>query len=655
MRKGKTALCLITATGLTFHAFNPNFLSSSSDSFPNFPEKLRAPIHGFNRSSRAIATIAFTAVDYKFTLHGLSVDSDEYRQKLSEVHRRSASRIRKLCEVNRGFYVKAGQFVAALRQVPKEYSLTLSSLQDQAVPYHFKAIKEVLIRNLGPELSDMFLSLDEHPIAAASIAQVHRGVLKGHQEVAIKVQYPDLEQQMKIDTTTMYFLSKSLAWFFPEYRFEWLVSEFVQSISLELGELLDDIDKLERETKPRLETWTPNPDCGLGTWDLEPEPHVYSLDLEPESWTWNTITCALNLNPINLGSGRLLPETNFENFLSFKFLQKLNSKECSREVEKEVILEIIIEDSEDNNGFRLFNCSTDFIQEARNSETTANNFANNKWVKVPRVFWDLTTHQVLTMEFCTGQKVDDVEYLKERRIHPMKVAEVLLEVFAEMIFIHGFLHGDPHPGNILVSPEGQNGFSLVILDHGIYKKLDEGFRLDYCQLWKALILLDSKNLQRLGERFGVAKYSRYFPVIFTGRTIDSKSALGKAMSVEERRNLKQELKSLKMEDVSSFMESLPSDFLTILRTDGLLRSIVSKLGAPQRVRLLAYGKYALYGLSPKLNPESDFALKVVFSRLKAHASYYRLRLIIEVLQLLSWMAKVKLLLYTMYEKIRLCC
>lgn len=37
---------------------------------------------------------------------------------------------------------------------------------------------------------------------------------------------------------------------------------------------------------------------------------------------------------------------------------------------------------------------------------------------------------------------------------------MLLEVFAEMIFIHGFLHGDPHPGNILVCPEGQNGFSL---------------------------------------------------------------------------------------------------------------------------------------------------------------------------------------------------
>ena len=60
----------------------------------------------------------------------------------------------------------------------------------------------------------------------------------------------------------------------------------------------------------------------------------------------------------------------------------------------------------------------------------------------------------------------------------------------------------------------------VLLDHGIYKQLDDKFRLDYCQLWKALILLDSKKLQHLGEQFGVAKYSKYFPVIFTGRTVD---------------------------------------------------------------------------------------------------------------------------------------
>lgn len=108
--------------------------------------------------------------------------------------------------------MKAGQFVASLKQVPQEYSLVLSSLQDQAVPCSFKDIKQVLQSNLGRDLKNIFLSFDEQPVAAASIAQVHHAILKDHQEVAVKVQYPGLESQMKIDITTMSFLSKSVAW-----------------------------------------------------------------------------------------------------------------------------------------------------------------------------------------------------------------------------------------------------------------------------------------------------------------------------------------------------------------------------------------------------------------------------------------------------------
>ncbi|XP_058185430.1 uncharacterized protein LOC131302689 isoform X1 [Rhododendron vialii] len=506
----KTSLYLLTAAGA-------GALAAQTIYPTPVPEEIRAGISGIVRSSRAVWTIASTVVDYKYSLHGLSEDSDDYRRVLSEVHLCSAKRILKLCEANKGFYVKAGQFVAALRQVPKEYSSTLSSLQDQAVPCHFKAIKEVLTSSLGPDLSEIFLSFDEHPVAAASIAQVHRAVLKDHQEVAVKVQYPGLEHQFKIDIAAMSFLSKFVALFFLEYRFGWLVSEFAESVALEL----------------------------------------------------------------------------------------------------------------------------DFIHEARNAERTARNFKNNTVVRVPHIFWDFTTRRVLTMEFCQGCKVDDLEFMIEMGIEPIKVAKALVEVFAEMIFVHGFVHGDPHPGNILVSPEGPNSFCLVLLDHGIYKELDEGFRWDYCQLWKALILLDANKILQLGERFGVGKYSRYFPLIFTGRTIDSKSVLGRGMSAEERKNIKQELQSLKMEDLSSFMESLPSDFLTILRTDGLLRSLLSKLGAPHRVRLLAYAKYAIQGLSPKLNPESDYAVKVMFSRFVAKMSYLRLRLILELLELLSWTEQVR--------------
>ncbi|TYH63594.1 hypothetical protein ES332_D07G204100v1 [Gossypium tomentosum] len=485
--KATAAFCLITAGCFTSQA---NLLPFSD-----------SPVsQGILRSSRAICTVAITVADYKYSLYGLPNDCDEYRRLLSEVHLRSAKRLLKLCEINKGFYVKAGQFVSSLRQIPKEYSLTLSSLQDQVVPYDFKVIKEVLVSNLGQDPSELFTWFNEQPIAAASIAQVHHAMLKDHQEVAIK--------------------------FFPEFRFRWLVSEFTEAISLEL----------------------------------------------------------------------------------------------------------------------------DFVQEARNFETMSNNFRNNKVVRIPRIFWDLTTNQVLTMQFCHGHKVDDVVFLKGMKINPEKVAKKLLEVFAEMIFVHGFLHGDPHPGNILVSIEGQGGFSLVLLDHGICKKLDEVFRLEYCQLWKALILLDSRKIQHLAERFGVGKYYRYLPIIFSGRTIDSKSGIGKGMLVEEQKKLKQHLKALKMEDISSFMESLPSNFLIILRTDELLRSTVSKLDASKWVRLLTYGKYASLGLSPKSNPCSGLTSFALYTRLIGNIEYILLRLTIGVMNLVLWMEKLKRCLNKFYGK-----
>uniref|UniRef100_A0A0A9BUQ2 ABC1 atypical kinase-like domain-containing protein n=1 Tax=Arundo donax TaxID=35708 RepID=A0A0A9BUQ2_ARUDO len=325
--------------------------------------------HGVARSSRAVYTIGFVVADYKYSLRGLDSVSADYRVKLSEVNLRSAKKLLKLCERNGGFYVKAGQYVSSLRQVPKEYSSTLSCLQDQATPSKFQDIKIVIEQNFGKELHDIFLEFDEHPIAAASIAQVHRGRLHNNQDVAVKVQYPGLEQRIKIDIMTMSFLSKAVSWIFPDYKFGRLLVEFEKSMSMEL----------------------------------------------------------------------------------------------------------------------------DFTQEAKNSERTASCFRKNSVVKVPYVFWQLTTREVLTMEFCYGHKVNDLDFLRRADISPTKVAKALIELFGEMIFVHGFVHGDPHPGNILVSPQGHGKFSLVLLDHGIYRELDQKFRLDYCQLWKALILLDTKK------------------------------------------------------------------------------------------------------------------------------------------------------------------
>ncbi|XP_009404221.2 uncharacterized protein LOC103987593 isoform X2 [Musa acuminata AAA Group] len=498
----------IAVAGLAWNA-SPRPAVAADSSFSSSREKISSAVNGVIRSSRAIYTIAFVVVDYKYSLRSLPSGSSDYRMKVSEVHLRSAKRLLKLCEANKGFYVKAGQFVSSLRQVPKEYTSILSSLQDQAIPCHFKDIEDVIASNLGKDLSEIFLAFDEQPIAAASIAQVHHGLLKNNQEVAVK--YPGLEQKMKIDITTMTILSKSVSRIFPDYRFDRIIEEFERAMALEL----------------------------------------------------------------------------------------------------------------------------DFIQEAKNSERAARYFRNNKIVRIPGVFWDLTTSQVLTMQFCSGHKVDDVEFMRDSNINPREVAKSLMDIFAQMIFVHGFVHGDPHPGNILVSREGRTGFSIVLLDHGIYRELDERFRSDYCELWKALILLDSKKIQLLGEKFGVGKYSKYFPVIFTGRTMESKSALGTQLSNEERRLLKQELRSLKMDDISAFMECLPSDFFPILRTDGLLRSILGKLGAPRHVRLLAYAKYALYGLETHENLDHGLTASSVLCAFRANISYFWLRILLEFLTLVS--------------------
>ncbi|XP_078172593.1 protein kinase superfamily protein isoform X2 [Carex rostrata] len=500
--RGRSSLLLSAAAAAAFTA------AASSTS----GESASLAADGIIRSSRAISTIAFVVADYKYSLRGLPRDSEDYLFKLSEVHLRSAKKLLKLCEANGGFYVKAGQFVSSLRQVPKEYTSTLSCLQDKATPYNFADIKVVIERNLGKDLTTLFLAFDEQPVAAASIAQVHHGVLNNKQEVAIKVQYPGLEQRMKIDIMTMAILSKSISKVFPEFRFERVLRQFQQTMSLEL----------------------------------------------------------------------------------------------------------------------------DFLQEANNSQRVATYFRKNKAVKVPIVFrvgTDLTTPQVLTMEFCYGQKVDDLDYLQEVGINPAKVAKTLMELFAEMIFVHGFVHGDPHPGNILVSSQGNGRFNLVLLDHGIYRELDEEFRVDYCQLWRALIMLDSRKILDLGEKFGVGKYSKYFPVIFTGRTIESKSALGIQMSKEESKHLKDELRYLTLEDLTSFMDSLPPDFLVILRTDGLLRSIIGKLGVGRHVRLLAYAKHALYGVE-KQHGSKGF-VKNTFSRIRINITYLYLKLLLESMGLLS--------------------
>ncbi|XP_077395474.1 aarF domain-containing protein kinase 1 isoform X3 [Festucalex cinctus] len=116
----------------------------------------------------------------------------------------------------------------------------------------------------------------------------------------------------------------------------------------------------------------------------------------------------------------------------------------------------------------------DFLNEGHNSEMISKKLSHLTFLKVPAIHWDLSTKRVLTMEFAEGGQVNDREYMKEHDINVNEISEKLGKMYSEMIFIHGFVHCDPHPGNVLVR-KGQNSnqTEIVLLDHGLYQTLSK--------------------------------------------------------------------------------------------------------------------------------------------------------------------------------------
>lgn len=72
------------------------------------------------------------------------------------------------------------------------------------------------------------------------------------------------------------------------------------------------------------------------------------------------------------------------------------------------------------------------------------------------------------MEFVEGGQVNDVKYMINNGINPFEVSDKLGLLYAEMIFHKGYVHSDPHPGNILVNKLHNGEASIILLDHGLY-------------------------------------------------------------------------------------------------------------------------------------------------------------------------------------------
>ncbi|KAI4568479.1 hypothetical protein MJT46_008277 [Ovis ammon polii x Ovis aries] len=449
---------------------------------------------GAVRVGRAVATTAVISYDYLTSLKSVPYGSEEYLQLRSKgyrlfragiwddcfsipefyilgegvilcqplelrhtVHLRSARRLCELCCANRGTFIKVGQHLGALDYLlPEEYTSTLKVLHSQAPQSSMKEVRQVIREDLGKEIHDLFLSFDDTPLGAASLAQVHKAVLRDGRTVAVKVQHPKVQAQSSKDILLMEVLVLAVKQLFPEFEFMWLVDEAKKNLPLEL----------------------------------------------------------------------------------------------------------------------------DFLNEGRNAEKVAQMLKHFDFLKVPRIYWELSTKRVLLMEFVDGGQVNDRHYMERNKIDVNEISRHLGRMYSEMIFVNGFVHCDPHPGNVLVRKQPDTGkVEIVLLDHGLYQALTEEFRLDYCRLWQSLIWTDMQGVRKYGQRLGAGDLYPLFACMLTARSWDAVNrGIGQTpVTTTEDSEIRNHAANY-LPQISQLLNRVPRQMLLIFKTNDLLRGIEAALG-----------------------------------------------------------------------------
>ncbi len=244
-------------------------------------------------------------------------------------------------------FIKIGQSMGTRADLlPLPFVKALGELQDQVPPFPNEIAYARIEKELGRKINEVYEEFDIEPIAAASLGQVYRAKLFTGEEVAVKVQRPNLEAIIKGDIKILRKVTK-----FAE-RFP-----------------------------------------------------------------------SLNENADWAGMLREFDVTIHEEM--------------------------------------------DYAAEGRNAERFQENFKDWTNVHVPHIYWNATTNKVLTMEFIHGTKVTALEELRARNVSPEKVNRLLIRTYLKQLLEDGFFHADPHPGNLLVMPDGR----LAFFDFGMVGRI----------------------------------------------------------------------------------------------------------------------------------------------------------------------------------------
>jgi aarF domain-containing kinase len=218
-------------------------------------------------------------------------------------------------------------------------------------------------------------------------------------------------------------------------------------------------------------------------------------------------------------------------------------------------------------------------------------------VHVPEVVREHSSRRVLTMEFIDGCKITNAQRLKEMGADTKEMARLMVETFSRQIFHSGFVHCDPHPGNVFVRPmPGHPGqHQLVLLDHGLYRELPETFRRNYCAMWKALVMRDDAALKRHSHALGVDNWELFAVLLLMRPYRGSRIGLPPLnLSRKEAHKMMHDLVG-SLDELVNVMKQMPRELLLVLRNTNLVRSVNRELGTPVN-RFVIMAEVAAQGL-----------------------------------------------------------
>ena len=135
---------------------------------------------------------------------------------------------------------------------------------------------------------------------------------------------------------------------------------------------------------------------------------------------------------------------------------------------------------------RMIKIEMDFRNERRNAARFRHNFRNDPRVHIPHFVDELTTRQIAVIEYVEGARVDRPDELAQVGMDPKEIIHLLTETYIRMVVIHGFVHADPHPGNLFIDRKKR----LVILDYGMALSFADETKLELLKLVYAVVKND---------------------------------------------------------------------------------------------------------------------------------------------------------------------